>query len=87
MSEKKDIYITALEGKKIPILTLDHKWHQIFQHTEATPEIKQLEKQLNELVKRQGKLITESKDIKKLKKKQICKIPKTLLTSWIVTNF
>ena len=42
MSEKKDIYITALEGKKIPILTLDHKWHQIFQHAEATPEIRKI---------------------------------------------
>lgn len=69
MSNKKKAYTTALEGKKIPILTLDHKWHQIFQHTEATPEIKRLEKELNERIQRQGKLTTESKEIKKLKKR------------------
>lgn len=69
MPGKKEDYVTALEGKKIPILTLDHKWHQIFQYMEATSGIKQLENQLNELLKRQGKLTTESKEIKKLKKK------------------
>ena len=69
MSGKKKVYTAALEGKKIPLLTLDHKWHQIFQFAEATPEIKKLENKLNELVKRQGKLVTESKEIKKLKKK------------------
>ena len=69
MSKSKNIYMNALAGKKIPILTLDHKWHQIFQFTEATPEIRKIENNLNELVKRQGKLITESKEIKKIKKK------------------
>lgn len=69
MQGKEEVYAAALKGKKYPILTLDHKWHQMFQHMEPTPELKQLEKQLNELVKRQGKLTTESKEIKKLKKK------------------
>ena len=69
MARKTNVYTTALEGKKIPILTLDHKWHQIFQFAEATPEIRKIENNLNELLKRQGKLITESKEIKKLKKK------------------
>lgn len=69
MSRKDDIYVPALQKKKVPILTLDHKWHKLFSAADATPEILALEEQLNELLKRQGKLNTESKEIKKLKKK------------------
>lgn len=68
MSNKDEVFKTALEGKKIPILTLDNKWHKLFTRVDATPEIKALEDRLNELVKRQGKVNTESKDIKKIKK-------------------
>ena len=69
MSRKEDIYVPALQKKKVPILTLDHKWHKLFSTADATPEILALEEQLNELLKRQGKLNTESREIKKLKKK------------------
>lgn len=69
MSEKEEVFKEALAGKKIPILTLDNKWHRLFGQGEATPEISALEEQLNELVKRQGKVNTESKEIKKLKRK------------------
>lgn len=69
MERKEEVYKPALSGKKIPILTLDNKWHKLFTQTETTPAIEQLEKQLNELLKRQGKLNTEVKDIKRIKKK------------------
>ena len=69
MSRKDDVYVPALHKKKVPILTLDHKWHKLFSAADATPEILALEEQLNELLKRQGKLNTESKEIKKIKKK------------------
>lgn len=69
MANKDEIFKTALSGKKIPILTLDNKWHKLFTQTEITPSIKNLENELTDLVKRQGKLNTESKDIKKIKKK------------------
>lgn len=69
MSKREEVFRPALDGKKIPILTLDHKWHQIFQHAETNNLIENLENQLNELLKRQGKLTTESKDIGKLKTK------------------
>ena len=62
-------FCKVLDGKKIPIVTLDHKWHKIFGITEKPKEISALEKELNELLKRQGKLTTESKDIKRLKSK------------------
>ncbi len=68
MSNKDEVFQNALEGKKIPLLTLDNKWHKLFAHTDTTPKIKALEERLNELVKRQGKINTESKDIKKIKK-------------------
>lgn len=69
MSRTEDVYIPALADKKIPLLTLDNKWHQLFDKTEPTPTIKALEEELNELVKKQGKANTEMKEIRKLKKK------------------
>ncbi|MCH5254138.1 MAG: hypothetical protein J1F41_04375 [Lachnospiraceae bacterium] len=69
MSNKDEEFKNALAGKTIPILTLDNKWHKLLGQTEKTSEINRLESKMNELIKRQGKLNTESKDIKKIKKK------------------
>lgn len=69
MSRSDEVYKPAIEGKKIPVLTLDHKWHRLFTQIETNSEIKSLENELNELLKRQGKINTETKDIKKLKSK------------------
>lgn len=69
MARSDEVFKTALVGKKIPILTLDNKWHKLFTQAEFTPELKGMEKNLNDLLKRQAKLNTESKELKKLKKK------------------
>lgn len=69
MARKDEVFQIALSDKKIPLLTLDNKWHQLFTQADTTPEIQMYEKQLNELVKRQSKANTESKDIRKIKKK------------------
>ena len=69
MSRKEEVYIPALSGKKIPILTLDHKWHQLFSQVHTNSSIKSAEAELNELLKQQGKVNTETKDIKRLKNK------------------
>lgn len=69
MSKSDEVFKQALIGKKIPVLTLDHKWHKLFTQAEYSSEIKSMEKELNELLKRQGKVNTESKELKKLKKK------------------
>ncbi len=74
MAKDSKVYMSALEGKKIPILTLDNKWHQLFTQTDMTPEIKELADQLNALVERDSKLRGETKDIKKLKKKLLGEI-------------
>lgn len=69
MSRADDVFKPALVGKKIPILTLDNKWHRLFTQSEFTPELKGMEKNLNDMLKRQAKLNSESKELKKLKKK------------------
>ncbi|MCL2254629.1 MAG: hypothetical protein FWC09_09315 [Lachnospiraceae bacterium] len=69
MSRTDDIFKPALEGKNIPILTLDNKWHRLFTQYNPSPQMKKWEEELNTLLKRQGKLNTESKEIRKLKKK------------------
>lgn len=74
MSRIDEKYIPAIQNKKIPIVTLDHKWHQLFLKIEKTDTIIKNEEKLNELLRRQGKCNTESKDIKKLKKKMMDEI-------------
>ena len=69
MPYTEDKYRKAMEGKEIPLLPLDNKWHQLFTQTEPSPKILRLEKQLNKLIQRQGKLNTETKQIRKVKKK------------------
>lgn len=65
---RQETFTRALQGKKIPILTLDNKWYRLLD--EGTRKaVKSMENQLNDLLKRQGKLNTEMKEIHKLKKK------------------
>lgn len=69
MAIKEEAFRQALHGKKVPILTLDNKWYRLFDKVADNREIAALEMQLNDLLKRQGKLNTESRDIRRLKKK------------------
>lgn len=69
MAKQEDIYERALAGKKIPILTLDNKWYKLFPNLNDYPKIMKIARSLNDLLKRQGKLNTETKEIKNLKKK------------------
>lgn len=72
--EKEEKLRRAVESKHIPVVTLDNKWHKIWTMVEKPSEIAKNEERLNELLRRQGKLNTESKDIKKLKKKMMDEI-------------
>ena len=69
MAKTDEEFEHALVGRKIPILTLDNKWHQLFSQSDYTSEIKRMEGELNDLIKRQGKVSDENREIKKLKKK------------------
>jgi len=70
---REDLFAEALQGKKIPILTLDNKWYRLLTD-EDREKVAGLEGQLNDMLKRQGKLNAEIKDIKKLKKKLMSEI-------------
>ncbi len=69
MSRVEEIYAPALQGKKVPILTLDNKWHKLFTQTKPSKQIIKLEEELNNLLKMQGKANQDLKKVKKLKKK------------------
>lgn len=62
-------YKSFINNKKIPIIILDPKWHELFPENAKTPAIRNLEKKLNDLLKQQGKLVNDMKDLKKLKMK------------------
>lgn len=70
---KQDVFAEALKGKKIPMLTLDNKWYRLLDEL-GKETVKELEGQLNTLLKRQGKLTTQMKEIRRLKKKLINEI-------------
>lgn len=68
MAEDKDFSV-FLRNKRIPICTLDHKWHKLFALKGKTEEIEECEQRLNDLLKHQGQLNNDIKDLKKLKSK------------------
>lgn len=68
MKRTEDVYRPALDGKKIPILTLDNTWHRLFTQTEKNAKIDHYATLLNELLKRQGKINNLIKDIRRVKK-------------------
>ena len=53
--------------KRLPIVILDERWHKLFPEKEKTSEIRKLEKNLNELLKRQGQITNDLKALKKIK--------------------
>ncbi|MCR4741212.1 MAG: hypothetical protein K5886_13255 [Lachnospiraceae bacterium] len=67
MGYSEEKFREALEGKKIPTLVLDNKWHKLFKKMGTTDDIIRLEGELTNLLKRQGKINTDIKGLKKLK--------------------
>ncbi|MCR4617156.1 MAG: hypothetical protein K5669_03085 [Lachnospiraceae bacterium] len=66
--DKENSFKDSLIGKDIPVLTLDNKWYKLLDEV-GKKNVKSLENELNELLKRQGKVNSETKEIKKLKKR------------------
>ena len=62
-------YQDWIQKTRIPIVILDQKWHQIFLVHGKTDEIEAKEKELADLLAKQGKLNTEMRDLKKVKQK------------------
>lgn len=68
MKKKEDINFEKIfKAKKIPIVVLDERWHQLFPEYDKPAHIKVMENKLEELIKQQGKLTNDLKDYKKLK--------------------
>lgn len=57
--DRQAAFKSALTGKHLPVLTLDNKWYRLLNKTGSVP-LKETEDALNQLLKRQGKLNTES---------------------------
>ncbi len=74
MSDHNDRLKRAVASGNIPVVTLDNKWHKIWTMIEKPGEVKKLEEKLNDLLRKQGRITTEMKDIKKLKKKMMDEI-------------
>lgn len=68
-SEFEKAVRNALKGKKVPILVLDQRWHTLFPHGDKPSDVLALEEQLNALLKRQGFLVNDIKDLKRTKQK------------------
>ena len=67
MAYSEEKFREAIREKRIPVLVLDNKWHKLFKKTGTTDEIVRLEGELTELLKRQGKVNTDVKGLKKIK--------------------
>ncbi len=68
MGDKKE-FKEALAGKKVPILTLDQKWHQLFERNGKPIRVQRLEEKINGLLAKQARVNQEYQDLKKLKNK------------------
>lgn len=89
MTKKKksiDDLRLSFRNKKVPILTLDTHWHQMFPDMNKPSDVKRLEDQLNDFMKRQGKLTSEMKELKALKKKLMDEIVMSMDTDTLSTK-
>ncbi len=69
MEEPKDYssFERAVKSKTLNICSLDEKWHGLFPFDDKPEQIKAAEAKVNGLLKQQGKLNTDLKDLKKVK--------------------
>lgn len=69
MGLSEEIFENALLGRNVPILPLDNKWHRLMVGLDKTKEMQKAEAEIKELLKRQGKINTDIKVLKKTKTK------------------
>lgn len=61
-------FLQTVQSLNLPILTLDPQWHALFVHVDKSAEVRRYEHQLTELLKEQGKLNSENKEMQGKKK-------------------
>jgi CHASE3 domain sensor protein len=75
MAKKEEIqYDKFIDMKKVPILPLDNRWHQLFPDNSKPAKIKKLEKEVMTLVKRESSINHDMKELVALKKKMMKEI-------------
>ena len=62
-------YAGKINMKKVPLLPLDNRWHQLFPAEEKSNHIKKLENEAMAIIKAESRVSKELKDLVKLKKK------------------
>ncbi len=70
VSTLEELGTKQLKKQRMPIITLDNSWHQLIADIK-TPQISVLEKDLNSLLKEQGKLNTDYVEYTRLKKEML----------------
>ena len=68
LEKKVEVFSKDLEGKRVPVLTLDSKWYRLLDEL-GRKAVREDENRLNELLRAQGKINSQIKDLKKVKKK------------------
>ena len=68
LEKKVEVFSNVLEGKRVPVLTLDSKWYRLLDEL-GRKAVREDENRLNELLRAQGKINSQIKDLKKVKKK------------------
>ena len=68
LEKKVEVFSKGWEGKRVPVLTLDSKWYRLLDEL-GRKAVREDENRLNELLRAQGKINSQIKDLKKVKKK------------------
>lgn len=66
--ELEEQYLEALRYVRVPLLILDPRWHQLFPEHLKTKRLAKLEKELNDLLKKQGQNTQNLKEYDKARK-------------------
>lgn len=80
MSKKTDSnpYEKVINMKKVPILPLDNRWHQLFPNNSKPQRIKHLEQDVMNLLKKESNTGQDLKKLLKIKKKLMSEIVKNM---------
>lgn len=68
MKKKETIdFSSVLNDQRVPIVILDERWHRLFEKQSKSAKVSDLEKKLGDLLKQQGRLVTDLKELKSAK--------------------
>lgn len=68
-NKRSDAFLNAVRDSRPAIVVLDERWHQMFEGIDKPKLVRELEKEVDELLKKQGQTNTDLKEVKKVKAK------------------